>query len=76
MSSLHVVTKRPLNCFVLLIGLPILIISVYSLCSIRVGLHSWSRYGPDWTHIGFSFILLTVNRFGHPTLIEHGLYQI
>ena len=30
---------------------------------------------PDWTNIGFSFILLTVNLFRHPTLIEHGLYQ-
>ena len=28
---------------------------------------------PDWTNIGFSFILLTVNLFRHPSLIEHGL---
>ena len=25
--------------------------------------------------MGFSFILLTVNPFRHPTLIEHGLYK-
>ena len=31
-------------------------------------------YSPDWTNIGFSFILLTVILFRHPTLIEHGLY--
>ena len=31
-------------------------------------------YSPDWTNIGFSFILLTVNPFRHLTLIEHGLY--
>ena len=30
-------------------------------------------YSPDWTTIGFSFILLTVNLFRHSTLIEHGL---
>ena len=24
--------------------------------------------------MGFSFLLLTVNLFRHPTLIEHGLY--
>ena len=24
---------------------------------------------PDWTNIGFSFILITVNLFRHPTLI-------
>ena len=29
-------------------------------------------YSPDWTNIGVSFILLTVNPFRHPTLIEHG----
>ena len=29
-------------------------------------------YSPDLTNIGFSFILLTVNLFHHPTLIEHG----
>ena len=33
-------------------------------------------YSPDWTNIGFSFILLTVNLFRHPTLVEHGLYMI
>ena len=33
-------------------------------------------YSLDWTNIGFSFILLTVNLFRHPTLIEHGLYLI
>ena len=32
-------------------------------------------YSPDWTHIGCSFRLLTVNLFRHPTLIEHGLYS-
>ena len=31
-------------------------------------------YSPDWTIIGFSFILLAVNPFRHSTLIEHGLY--
>ena len=30
-------------------------------------------YSPDWTNVGFSFILLTVNLFRHSTLIEHGL---
>ena len=30
-------------------------------------------HSPDWTNIGFSFILLTVNLFRHLTLIEHGL---
>ena len=33
-------------------------------------------YSPDWTNIGFSFILLTVNLFRHPTHIEHGQYSI
>ena len=33
-------------------------------------------YSPDWTNIGFTFILLTVNLFRHPTLIEHGLYTL
>ena len=33
-----------------------------------MGFHS-----PDWTNIGFSFILLTVNLFLHPTPSEHGL---
>ena len=33
-------------------------------------------YSPDWAHIGFSFILLTVNMFRHPTLIGHGLYSL
>ena len=28
-------------------------------------------YSPDWTNIGFSFIILTVNLFCHTTLIEH-----
>ena len=31
-------------------------------------------YSPDWTNIWFSFILLSVNLFRHPTLMEHGLY--
>ena len=31
---------------------------------------------PDWTHIACSFLLLTVNLFRHPTLIEHGLYKL
>ena len=31
---------------------------------------------PDWTNIGFSFILLTVNLFRHSTLSEHGLFFI
>ena len=31
-------------------------------------------YSPDWTNIGVSFILLTVDLLRHPTLIEHGLY--
>ena len=31
-------------------------------------------FSPDWTNIGFFFILLTVNLFRHSTLIEHGLY--
>ena len=38
----------------------------------RIG-HVMVQYLPDWTNIGFSFILLTVNLFRHPTLIEHGL---
>ena len=33
-------------------------------------------YSPDWTNIGFSLRLLTVNLFRHPTLIEHGLYPV
>ena len=28
-------------------------------------------YSPHWTNLGFSFILLTVNLFRHPTHIEH-----
>ena len=32
-------------------------------------------YSPDWTNTGFSFILLTVNLFRHPTLIEHRHYS-
>ena len=32
-------------------------------------------YSPDWTNSGVSFILLAVNLFRHPTLIEHGLYH-
>ena len=36
--------------------------------------HVMVLYSPDWTNIRFSFILLTVNLFRHPTLIEHGLY--
>ena len=32
-------------------------------------------YSHDWTDIGFSFILITVNLFPHFTLIEHGLYM-
>ena len=45
---------------------------------IRVELRSWSRYGTlfNWTNIGVSFVLLTVNLFRHPTLIEHGLYKL
>ena len=31
-------------------------------------------YSHNWTNIGFSFIILTVNLFCHPTLIKHGLY--
>ena len=31
-------------------------------------------YSPDWTDKGFSFILLAVNLFRHPTLIVQGLY--
>ena len=31
-------------------------------------------YSPDWTNIGFSFILLAVNLFRHYTLIEYRLY--
>ena len=27
-------------------------------------------YSPDWTNIGFSFIVLTVNLFRHPILIN------
>ena len=48
----------------------------YSPCSIRVELRSWSvmvLYSPDWTNIGFSFILLTVYLFRHPTLMENAL---
>ena len=33
-------------------------------------------HSPDWTNIGFSFILLTVNLFCHPTLIEQRLYSV
>ena len=33
-------------------------------------------YSPDWTNVGFSFILVTVNMFRHPTLIEHGLIKV
>ena len=47
-----------------------------SQCIIRVELRSWSRYGTLWTIIGFSFILLTVNLFRHPTPIKHGLALI
>ena len=36
----------------------------------------FSIYSPDWTNIGFSFILLTVYLFRHPTIIEHGLYFV
>ena len=45
---------------------------------IRVELRSWSRYGTlfNWTNIGVSFVLLTVNLFRHPTLIEHGGRQV
>ena len=31
--------------------------------------HVLVLYSPDWTNIGFSFILLTVNLFRHRTLI-------
>ena len=47
-------------------------------CSIRVSYvvgHVMELYSPDLTNIRFSFILLTVNMFRHPTLIEHGLYH-
>ena len=37
--------------------------------------HVMVLYSPDWTNIGFSFILLTVNQFRHPTLIQHGLHM-
>ena len=37
--------------------------------------HVMVLYSPDWTNIGFSFILLTVNPFCHSTLIEYGLYR-
>ena len=45
---------------------------------IRVELRSWSRYDTlfNWTNIGVSFVLLTVNLFRHPSLIEHGLYKL
>ena len=43
-------------------------------CSIYVVGHIMVVYSLDWTNIGFSFILLTVNLFRHPILIEHGLY--
>ena len=35
--------------------------------------HVMVLYSPNWTNIGFSFILLTINLFRHHTLIEHGL---
>ena len=39
-----------------------------------VASHIMVRYSPHWTNIGFfSFILLTVKLFCHPTRIEHGL---
>ena len=38
--------------------------------SYEVG-HVMVLYSPDWTNIGFSFILLIVNLFRHPTLIQH-----
>ena len=31
-------------------------------------------YSLDWTNTGFSFIILTINLFRHPTLIEQGLF--
>ena len=31
--------------------------------------HVMVLYPPDWTNIWFSFILLTVNKFRHSTLI-------
>ena len=37
--------------------------------------HVMVLYSPDWTNIGFSFVLLTVTLFRHPALIEHGLYH-
>ena len=37
--------------------------------------HVMVLYSPESTNIGFSFILLTVNLFRHPTLIQHGLYS-
>ena len=33
-------------------------------------------YSCDWTKTGFSFILLTVNLFRHPTLIERETLEI
>ena len=46
--------------------------SVLDKSSYVVG-HVMLLYSP-WTITGFSFILLTVNLFRHPTIIEHGLY--
>ena len=47
--------------------------SVLNKSSYVVG-HVMALYLPDWTNIGFSFMLLTVNLFRHPTHIEHGIY--
>ena len=44
--------------------------SVLDKSSNEVG-HVMVLYSPDWTNLGFSFILLTVNLFRHSTLIEH-----
>ena len=33
-------------------------------------------YSHDWTNIGFSFILITVNLFRHPTSIKFRLYTL
>ena len=35
--------------------------------------HIMELYSPHWTNIEFSFILLIVNLFRHPTCIEHRL---
>ena len=47
--------------------------------AIRVELPSWSGHGTLFTRLDkyrFSFILLTLNLFRHPTLVEHILYLL